>query len=93
MASRLTPPARRGSENTYEKSCVGSSFRVVQKAEYPYGQSVAQPKQIVGLPNRRTRDGMRNYAVLVLMANTLLSKEDVFLTLEKQDGVINLKIW
>jgi len=36
---------------------------------------------------------MRNYAVLVLMANTLLSKEDVFLTLEKQDGVINLKIW
>ena len=34
-------------------------------------------QRIVGLPDRRTRDGMRDHAVLVLLANTPLRKGEV----------------
>jgi integrase len=47
----------------------------------PRGQSdFLEPeelKRLVGLPDRRTKDGLRDYAVLVLLANTPLRKAEI----------------
>lgn len=37
----------------------------------------AELKKLVGLPDRRTKDGMRDYAALVLLANTPLRKSEI----------------
>jgi integrase len=51
------------------------------KAGRPKGQSDFleswELQKIVGLPDRRTKDGMRDYAVLVLLANTPLRKGEI----------------
>ncbi len=47
----------------------------------PRGQSdflePAELNRIVGLPDRRTKEGLRDYAVLVLLANTPLRKAEI----------------
>lgn len=47
----------------------------------PVGQSddltVSEVQKIVSLPDRRSRDGMRDYAVLLMMANTAMRKGEL----------------
>lgn len=57
----------------------------------PHGQSdfleAAELRQLVNLPDRRTKEGLRDYAVLVLLANTPLRKGEIAML--KRGNMVN----